>query len=120
MKKIYQNYNSVYLVKEKGREIIVKKFRYEFTWKNETKVIQILKNFNFPVPEILESTYLENKYTYFKMKLFSEAIAEDKKRIYLLLDLLRDFYYVSSSEFFSFDRKDDLTKTAMKLFEEKR
>ena len=66
MKKISQNYNSVYLIKDKTKEIIIKRFKYEFTWKNETQVIEILKNFGFPVPEILESSFAIIKLLIFK------------------------------------------------------
>jgi len=76
MKKLYQNYNSVFLDR-KGR--VVKIFKDDFCWRNETRSNPLFRAGGIPCPEILQSRHLVNVYPYFTQQSYTSQIKNETK-----------------------------------------
>ncbi|NMB66439.1 phosphotransferase [Candidatus Woesearchaeota archaeon] len=120
MKKIYQNYNSVFEDYFNGRKVIIKRFKEKFCWENETRAYNLLKNYDFPLPELLESTYLENKYSYLDSPTFSKVLKKEKISFEGIFELLKKFQEIDGGPFLNFfSRNNRILKKSSDLYYKK-
>ncbi len=120
MIRLYQNYNNVYLCEEKDTKTIVKIFRNEFCWNNETKAILALGKQDLPVPEILKTEYLKNTYKFINGKNYEEILKKNPLKIEDLIYLQNKIMNLPISGLYHFkDRKNKFIEKSNELYEQK-